>query len=180
MPDDCSRVRACDIVPAMRHGYLIVVIALLAACGGNTLKASHAATVSNTASVTNAATMSAAPTPSPTPLSFYAAQYLRIGKPCEDAQARLKALPDNSPDSTYASVAAAVATACQESNSALLRAQWPENVYTDIKAEVVADGPVLGDLADLINNIKNVVRDSGPANAAANIVRADLVLPPVK
>ena len=111
------------------------------------------------------------------PLSFYAAQYLRIGKPCLAAQAALRTATTNAD-----AIAKGKATAegCQAANAAALRAEWPANVLVDIRASVMADGNVLGDLADLEHNAGSLVRDSGPANAAANIVHADLGLPPLK
>lgn len=138
----------------------------------------HAATSAGAASASPAPpAATAAPTPTEKPLAFYAAQYQRISKPCEDAQAKLKA---TNGDAAIIAAGSVIFSACQAANAALLRAHWPAKIDADIRAEVVADGPILADFADLPNNARNVVRDSGPANAAANILHADLGLPPVK
>lgn len=146
---------------------LVLAGLALGACGG---AASHG-------NPSAAAPRGSSPAATDKPLSFYAAQYLRIGKPCIEAQAKLKAATS---DSDAIARGKETASACQNSNAALLRANWPPAVMADIRAEVLADGPIIADLNDLANNADSVVRDSGPANAAANIVRADLGLPPIK
>lgn len=152
-------VRACAAVSCLLA---------LTACGGS----SHKSSTTDPAS-----SPSASAVVTEKPMSFYADQYLRIGKPCVDAQSKLRAAVG---DAAIIAAAKATSQACQASNAELLRGDWPTNVKADIRAEVLADGPLLGDLADAATNAGSVVRDSGPANAAANIVRADLGLPPIK
>jgi hypothetical protein len=135
-----------------------------------------------------AATSQAAPTsapPSPiassTPLSVYAAQYEALIKPANDAFAAVRALPSNTTDAAITAALAKTAPVIEAADAALLRVPWPPNVATDIRALVTADGPLLADLANLSpSTIDEALRESGVANAAANIVRADLGLPPVK
>jgi hypothetical protein len=156
----------------IRLSCAVVLAALaLSACGGTS---SSGIASSDTSPAPSSA---ASATATNKPLSFYAAQYLRIGKPCTEAQAKLKSAKS---DSDAIARGKEVASACQDSNAALLRASWPSNILVDIRALVVADGPVIADFNDLANNSDSVVRDSGAANAAANIVRADLGLPAIK
>lgn len=110
------------------------------------------------------------------PLSWYAAQYTRISKPSTDAQAALQAVTDLSQAQPKAD---ALIRAVQQVDAALLRASWPVKIRADIESLIRAQGPFLGDLADVVANSDKLARDSGPANAAANILHADLGLPPV-
>lgn len=157
------------------------LLAALAAAGA-LAGCSTAAKTTSTATTTSravAASTTVASSPSTKPLSFYAAQYSRIVAPANAAIDKLKAMPSTATDADVAAVAASIVPVVQKVDAELLRAQWPPNVLTDIKAMVAADGPLLGDLNNLsAANMDAAIRESGAANAAANIVRADLNLPP--
>ena len=162
-----------------RSLYAVPVLAL-ALVGCSTSKASPAAAPSQTPPATSSPAAVVSPAASATPLSFYAAQYLRLIKPANDALNALQALPSTSTDADYGAAAAKIAPVYQAVDAALLRAQWPANVMVDIKALVTADGAVIGDLSNLTaSTVDTMVRDSGTASAQSNIVRADLGLPPV-
>lgn len=120
------------------------------------------------------------PKASATPLSGYAAQFKKIYAAPDKLQDQLRSLPDDTSNEQASALAARVAKSVQEADSKLLRANWPPQIATDIRALVVADGPPIGDLADLQNGADRLVADSGPANAALNIVLADLHLPAKK
>ena len=153
----------------------------LTACGGSSGSSSDAAT---TAAPAASPPSTAAPSPSTSkPLSFYAAQYLAAGKACEADQGKLNDLIGQTPQNADAieKEGSTTASDCQSADAKLLRESWPPGVLSDIKAEATADGPVIGDLNDLESaGESNIQRDSGAANAATNIVRADLGLPALK
>lgn len=162
---------------------LVAAAALAASCSSHatTAGASPTAAKSSAASAQSATPVSPAvsPTASATPLAFYASQYLADGKACMAAQDALHKAPNNATDTQLQAFATDIVKTCQAANAVMLRQAWPANVLADLRAEVTADGPVFGDLADLVSNSDNVLRDAGAANAAANLVRADLGLPPI-
>lgn len=141
----------------------------------------HSAKPGNDVSAAPAAATSPAASPNAAsrPLAFYASQYLADGKACMDAQDVLHKLPNGASVDQAQATATKMVAACQAGNAAMLRQEWPAKVMADIRAEVTSDGPVFGDLADLADNAGSVARDAGAANAAANLVRADLGLPPL-
>jgi ABC-type glycerol-3-phosphate transport system substrate-binding protein len=159
-------------------------VLLLAACGSS--RGSHpgpsSATSATTPTFTSAPSSSApgtTPAASAAPLSVYAAKFQEIGRPSEKLQNEFQALPSDTTLAEAQPLATRIVTATQKGNAQLLRETWPPQVEKDIRAMVIADGPVLGDLADLENGQDRLVTDSGTANAAYNIVLADLGLPPV-
>ncbi len=107
----------------------------------------------------------------------YKAQYLRIVTPANDA---IDTLKSSTGVSQLQARANAVAQAFQTADDQLLRAQWPASVTPDIRAMVLADGPVIVDLRDLINTYESGTLQTalGSSTAAAQVVRADLGLPP--
>lgn len=170
----------------MRYSVLavaVIVVSTLAGCSSHaaTTVGRAAATTHSASTVGSSTALPPAASPGATghPLAFYAAQYLADGKACMAAQDVLHKLPNDATDAQAQAAATNVVTACQAANAAALRQEWPANVMADLRAEVTADGPVFGDLADLVDNVDNLARDSGAANAAANLVRADLGLPPL-
>jgi hypothetical protein len=138
------------------------LVALTSACGGPAAKSSGDGTPSASPVVEK-------------PLTFYAAQYQSLSAPCLQAHHTLNT------SKTKAEVLAnakGASVACQASDAALLRANWPVKVLAIIKAAVAADGPILRDLADPENHRADLPRDYASANAAANSLRAGLGLPP--
>lgn len=160
--------------------FITVAIAGLVACGSGT----NATNDNSPAGVRppSAASSSAPTSSSAQPMSFYAAQYIKIGATCIADQDALNKLIDQTPQDPEAieKQGMKIAADCQAADAEMLRASWPPAILPEVKAEVTADGPVLGDLMDLEGNQDNLQRDSGAANAAANILRADLGLPPIQ
>jgi hypothetical protein len=166
---------------------LAACAATLAACSSNGSKSAApttavAAPVATTAAVQAATTTAAA--------IDYKAQYLAIVAPANAAlrtwRAALDKLGNDPAASDVARVTAPLITAYESTDNALLRAQWPANAEADIKNLVTTDGTLTGDLnAAGGQNVfsaasweSQVASDGGKAGAAANIVRADLGLPP--
>ena len=145
----------------------VVAVLALAACGGST-----APTTVTSTPPPAVAPVVAKPSPTPTPLSYYAAQYTRLVTPFNTALDKL----GNAPTQAQLNDLADKTTAA---DVALLRASWPSaKVQSDIEALVRSDGAVIGDLQQ--NNGAEFTRDAETATANAEIVRADLGLPPVK
>lgn len=107
----------------------------------------------------------------------YKAQYLRIVTPANDAIDTLKTATGISQVQARAHAAAG---AIQAADSQLLRARWPAGVTPDIRALVMADGPVIVDLNDVVTAYQDGTLQTavGSSGAAAQVVRADLGLPP--
>jgi len=142
---------------------LIVVGLIAAACStssGHTAAAPH-----------DGPTVTTAATSTRIPLSVYAAKYSAIIAP---ANAYAGMLPTNPSAAQLTTLAAADSAA----DNQLLRVAWPTPAITaDVKAMVSADGAEIGDLQQ--DHDSALAADQGKAVAAANIVRADLGLPPV-
>jgi hypothetical protein len=161
---------------------LVAAAALVAGCSKSAPSTSTKPSISAAAVNQSAAPVSPAASPttaSATPLAFYASQYLADGKACMAAQDVLHNAPNSATGAQLQVMATNIVKACQAANAVILRQSWPANVLADLRAEVTADGPVFGDLTDMLSNSGSLLRDSGIANAAANLVRADLGLPPV-
>ena len=128
----------------------------------------------STAPVVATTALAAKPTPTATPLSFYASQYLRIIAPLNAGLANLS----NVANPTQAQLDD-LASKIELADAALLRSSWPSaKAQGDIEALVRADGALIGDLRQ--NDGPNASRDAGTTTADAQIVRADLGLPPVR
>lgn len=114
----------------------------------------------------------ARPTPTPTPLAWYAQQYLRIVAPANTA---IDGMNSDNPSQTQLND---VAAKYRAADIALLRAHWPTpKTQADIETMVRADGAVIADLEQ--NNGADFARDSETAAADAQVIRAELGLPPV-
>lgn len=161
-----------------RASGLLVVIILLAACGASKAAPAPAAPVASVSSGHDTTTTS-------TPAVNYGQQYLAIVGPA-NAAGNAAVIPDNPTGARLAQVFAPVIAAYQKADDALLRAQWPAGAQADIKAMVTADGAVIGDMnAAAGQNALSAASwetqlssDGAKAKAAANVVRADLGLPP--
>lgn len=166
----------------MRHTVAVVSVVLAGAVGG--LAGCSNATNPGVSTVqpggpNDPASASASPSH---PISFYADQYTKIDKDCQNAASTLHSLGDSASDSATSAAFSTYAKACQARDNALLRAQWPADVLPDIKSYVHDDGPLLTD-AGLIGDgnltgLSNISSDIGAATAAENVVLADLHLPP--
>jgi hypothetical protein len=113
-------------------------------------------------------------------LASLGAQYLAIVAP---ENAALRSVPKGLTAANVAPVVAAAETA----DNALLRVAWPSSVLADVKLLVAADGAVIGDLRAVGPGgppaggtwLTQYETDAGKQQAAAQVVRADLNLPPV-
>jgi hypothetical protein len=167
-----------------RFSTIALGTAFLIGCGGG--HTASPVTVHET--VTAAATGTTSATPNREEL---AREYLRIVAPANAAHdALIKKSKSNDSDTTaeqLASDLAPVIAAYEEADNALLRVNWPPSIEADVKALVAANGTLIGDLraADIQDVLSSsswatqVSRDGGRSAAAANIVRADLGLPPM-
>jgi hypothetical protein len=153
-----------------------LVVLGLAGCGG-------AATVAGTAPAVSQAPAAAVTT---APAVDYAAQYLRIVGPANTALAAFgkaaQALPAGATAADVARLAAPALADAQTADNKLLRAVWPVSAQADIKALVTADAGLIAALQDTSASAQDyltgVSQAGAKAGAAANIVRADLGLPP--
>jgi hypothetical protein len=163
---------------------MLLAVAFLAGCGGGGNEASPASPVTTTHH--DMTTQSA---PSKQEL---AQEYLRIVAPANAAldtfNKKESSYDKNTTTQQVATDLAPVIAAYQEADNALLRVSWPSSIATDVKAMVTADGALIGDLqATTVQDVLSsgswatqVSQDGGKSVAAANIVRADLGLAPVK
>lgn len=159
----------------MNKGGAVLIAGLLAsaltACGAGTVVGfgqTASAPTSSEAAASHGPTSSSASAGKP--LSYYAAQYLRTIGPLNSA---LDNLPDNATQTQLEQFVFVI----RRADNSLLREQWPSaQVTADVQSLVRANGPVIGDLMN--DDPQGFVRDQNSASAAADIVRADLGLPP--
>ena len=150
----------------------LCVLVAIAGCAGHAT--APASTSTTPLAVAKSAVAAAKPKPTVTPLSFYASQYLRIIAPLNAELATLS----NIANPTQAQLDE-MASKIEVADTALLRAPWPSTkAQSDIETLVRADGALIGDLQQ--NDGPNASRDAGTTTADAQIVRADLGLPPVR
>lgn len=152
---------------------------LLAGCSGAPTRHSQPPTVPPAASSMLAVTI--APAASVKPMSFYAHQYTAIVAAANAADARF-ADAVNKTGATAASVqpaASAAAAAVRKTDNQLLRVDWPTSkIRADVEAMVRVDATLAGDLDDVADHMNDLDPAGSAAQGAANIVRADLGLPP--
>jgi hypothetical protein len=129
-------------------------------------------------------------TPATSSKQDLARTYLRIVAPANAAHDTLERKSKSYDDSTtaeqVASDLAPVIAAYEAADNALLRVKWPASIAADVKALVVANGALIGDLRaagsqDVLSSSNwatQLSQDGGKSAAAANIVRADLGLAP--
>jgi hypothetical protein len=159
---------------------------LVAGCGGG--GGNEASPPAAPPPATTVATTTAA-TPSQQEL---AATYLRIVKPANEELdrwfARAQRWTDNTPKTQAVKDSQPLIDAYEEAGSKLLRVPWPEATRADVKDLVRADAALIADLNGLgtVDDlsadqwVSQFQHDASQAGAAANIVRADLGLPPNK
>ena len=121
----------------------------------------------------------ASPIATSTPVAFYATQYNDIARPGLAAEAALEGLPASDTTAQRQVLASRMVTVENTADAALLRDAWPPKAEPDVRALVTATGPLLIDLADLTAHKATLVNDLAAAKAAANVVHADLGLPPL-
>lgn len=154
-----------------------IACATLAACTSG--RGSSTATRSPTpAATTSSVAASASPTVS---LAAYAHQYETVIAAANTAIGKLNtvAVKPNATAATLQPTASRTASAIQAADNKLLRVAWPTvKIRDDVDAMVRTDATFIGDLDDVADNLQNMQRDAAAASGAANIVRADLGLPP--
>jgi len=155
-----------------------LAVLALAGCGSGGTANTAAPTSTSAAATAPVATPSPA-SPTAHPLAFYAAQFLRLTAASHTAQDKLRDLLGASTLQQTQAATTALVQVEQITNAQLLRAEWPPSVGADIRALVLAEGPLLGDLSNIATGSGSVGKDSGAVTAASNIVRADLGLPPI-
>jgi hypothetical protein len=112
--------------------------------------------------------------------------YLQLVAPFNAVLDRFKAAAKDDTDSTstkqIAKEAAPVTAALRTFDNAMLRANWSPRVRADVRAMVRADAGFQSDLEQLAytRDWAGLTRDAEASSSAANVVRADLGLPPPK
>ena len=126
-------------------------------------------------------------TQSPTPdLAALGRQYLAAVAPYNAALDTFKKRYRNgfTLSQLHSGITHALADALQQFDSAILRLPWPQQVLPDVRALAAADAVELGDLHNAVNATdgptwaRQATADIDMANEAANILRADIGLPP--
>jgi hypothetical protein len=171
---------ACAAIAVLSLGWMT-------GCGGGGGGGDSAAPEKAASTTPAAATTTSAPN-----MDELAQTYLRIVKPANQASEALRKKASHWTDSTTPAQAAKDAeptiAAYRAADNALLRVDWPAATRWDVKELVRADSALIGDLEALEgldafstgNWSSQFVQDAEKVGAAANIVRADLGLPPYK
>lgn len=146
-------------------------------CGSS----SPSATASPTATATPAP-----PTPSPTPdLAALGQEFLSLRAPYRADLVTLNNHMDAgiASNKALAACTAPVATALDQFDSSLLTLPWPAEILPDSHALVTADGALLGDLENAMNEtnfttwLSQLQADLSKAGSPLQILTADLDLP---
>ena len=121
---------------------------------------------------------SSAPSPSATPLSWYASRYLAIVTPAQQAVTTFEGIHRPATDAQIKAGFAIVKEAVDACDAALLGVAWPGKAEADVRSVVRDDATELADFEAL--NLTKARSDAGILERDANLVRADLGLPPDK
>lgn len=160
----------------------VVLLVLAAACSGSSKPVSAPVVTqpATSTSTTGSTTTTAAPVD-------YKAAYLKLIAPVNTSLDALDASKSDANGDVPAPVVALVVHAINDFETAALRSPWPNaTTRNDVRDLVRGFAPLAGDLATINSQtsateatwLANFTRDDNTANAAANIVRADLGLPP--
>ena len=122
------------------------------------------------------AATSSAPVPSATPLSWYASRYVAIVTPAHDAVTAFEAIRRPATDAQIKAGFAIVKSAVDACDTALLAVAWPGKAEVDVRSVVRDDATELADFEAL--NLTKASSDGTILKRDANLVRADLGLPP--
>jgi hypothetical protein len=139
--------------------------------------------------VSSPAVVSASPTPSTLTQADAGAKYLALISPANAALDKINAepaLPDNATLQQAQTQLQPYATALQTFDLQALRVHWPMSAVADMKTLVTSDAVVINDIESIggqdvlsITAWENQIgQDAGKSNAGAQIMRADLGLPP--
>ncbi len=164
----------------MRWVLLALAVLMLASCGGSGGEQTTTVLPAQLQTTTKPTTTSKA--------TSYATgrDYLRLVARFNAALAHFQAEAKDDTDSTstkqIAKEAAPVTAALRAFDNAALRANWPPSVRADVRALIRADAGFRSDLEQLAytRDWSGLTRDAEASSAAANVVRADLGLPPPK
>jgi hypothetical protein len=154
---------------------IVATAALLTVAACDSHKTQHATPPAATA------TSASEPTP-----KEQADRFLAIITPVNEASARFAAETVGRHVFTrkqWDSIVKPFLAAIKQSNTALLRADWSATVRADIRSLVDADAAWMADFStayDTLDAAATVARDIAASRRAANVVRADLGLPPAK
>jgi hypothetical protein len=113
-------------------------------------------------------------------------RYLELVAPLNAAidtlRNRTKGYNDSTPASRIRADAALATAALEHFDNAILRADWPSAVKADVRALVRTDAALQSDLEQIADtdDWTQLTRDAEASSSAANVVRADLGLPPPK
>ena len=161
----------------------LVAVALVAGCGGGGQKAVDNVTATSTAPA------QAQTSPSQDDLGQ---KYLAIMNPvnakADEFSKKANAWNDQTTNTQASNDAAPVIAAIDDASNKLLRVPWPASTATDVKELTRAMAAMSGDLGglqtlsmlDASSWATQFSQDVSTAHTDANIVRADLGLPPAK
>jgi hypothetical protein len=121
---------------------------------------------------------SSAPGPSATPLSSYASRYLAIVTPALQAVTAFEGMHRPATDAQIKAGFAIVKEAVDACDVALLSVAWPGKAEVDVRSLVRDDATELADFEAL--NLTKASSDGSVLRRDANLVRADLGLPPAE
>ncbi len=173
----------------------VVALMFVAGCGGSgsskavtsatptatsssAVQSSARAAVSASGSISapNPSASSSAPSPSATPLSWYASRYLAIVTPAQQAVTTFEGMHRPATDAQIKAGFAIVKKAVDACDAALLSVAWPGKAEIDVRNLVRDDETELADFEAL--NLTKASSDGSVLRRDANLVRADLGMPP--
>jgi len=140
------------------------------------LSPSGAASASDSTSAPGPSGSSSALGPSATPLSWYASRYLAIVTPAQQAVTTFEGIHRPATDAQIRAGFAIVKKAVDACDAALLAVSWPGRAQVDVRTVVRDDATELADFEAL--NLTKARSDASILKRDANLVRADLGLPP--
>ena len=137
-----------------------------------------AVSASDSASALGSSASSSAPGPSATPLSWYASRYVAIVTPALRAVTAFEGMHRPATDAQIKAGFAIVKEAVDACDVALLSVAWPGKAEVDVRSLVRDDATELADFEAL--NLTKASSDGSVLRRDANLVRADLGLPPAE
>jgi hypothetical protein len=177
------RERAAWVISGRLLGVAVVAVTMAASCSDSAPKATPP---SSARAPAGAATTTTTTTTEP---SKFASLYLQILGPADAATgkffAAIATLPNTATGADAQKIATPAADAIDAADRQLLAAVWPGKVAADVRALVVADAQLVGDLRNLAPQPKvtsGAWKDKFEADVAqvtsrVNVVHADLQNP---
>jgi hypothetical protein len=180
MTQDLVRDRAAWATSGRLLGVAVIAVTMAAACSDSAPKATSPSSVSAPAG--GAATTTTEP-------SKFASLYLQILGPADAATgkffAAITSLPNTATGADAQKIATPAADAIDAADRRLLGVAWPGKVAADVRALVIADAQLVGDLRNLAPQptvTSGAWKDKFEADVAkvtsgVNVVHADLQNP---